>query len=604
MRTQRGNVLVMAIFIAVFLFFLSVALVTANRQDILLSLTVDHRLRAQLAARAGSEVCLVKLRDQVDGMAQVNQFQEELASGATVKVKLTEYAGDYGGGTDKLLRELKATGTSGFLGADRTMVLEEVGLGMEDVNGLPFLFGKDEGGNLYALGPGFKWTSLGKLPRTDTWLAARGGPLHVMAPEGTAEKPPDIYDFQLQAGPSGTMVPTIGQPTPLTGTQHQHLLYLTFEGQAVKWNDIPDPTTLDNKGLNKAATIDGKEDGVPHWTTVTAGPTTVTYTDSVFQGPIMEWWGLDGPALTANEGTVYCHGTHYFYRGLRFQNKVEVVGGQIVNNPERKDAKVYSEPCVLAYDQSKWTQVVDLMRVDDPLDEPHISQGPRPNKASLAVAQDRVYAFQTDDPTQLLVGSPNDWNANQRSQGLSQGIGVFGDRVRLYESGGMFSDQNGQRTILDGLNPTLQYQRDEVVGEYFLDGSFQDITCEQALSMELDLMPGVNNAAGYQKDFYTIARLKKTLEPASFKSVQELLGGEKPVGATNYLTVLIHYNTDTGWQVWPMGLQGYQTIAASGERMGLEVSPSGSLETGQLAVGAYKGQEDRLSHWVPVLIAR
>lgn len=603
MKSRRGNILVMAIFVAVFLFFLSVALVMANRQDILLALTVDHRLRAQLAARAGSEICLVKLRESSEEAQKVNGFEEELASGADVSVRLSDYDGGYGGGTDRLLKQLVATGTSGFLGADRTYVLEEVKLGMEDVAGIPFLFGKNQGGQLFALGPSFRWTSLGDLPRRDTWLAARGGPLHVMAPLGTADKAPTVYDFNLTPGPSGTFIPTIGEGKPLTETQHEHTLYLTFEGQQVKWNDIPDPNDLQKTGIDKKATIDGKEDGVPRWTTVSDGISSVTYTDSEFQGPVLEWWGLDGPAIAADEGTLYCHATHYLYRGISFQNQVQIVSGAIVSTPKIVEPQLYAQPCVLKYDQSQWTKVVDLMRVDDPLSEPQISQGPRPNKATLAVAQDRVYAFQSDDPSQLLVGSANDWSGSQRSQNLSQGIAVFGNTVRLYQNGGRFADQTSQRTILDGLNPNLTYFRDEVQGEYFDNGNYRDITCEQALSMELDLAPGLNNAAGYQNDFYTFARLKKTLETPSFPSVQELMGGEKPVAATNYLTVLVRYNRETGWQVWPMGMQGYQTIAADTERKGIDVG-AGELDTAQLVVGAYQGKEDRLSHWVPVLITR
>lgn len=603
MRRRRGNVLLMAIFISVFLFFLSVALVTANRQDILLSLTIDHRLRAQLAARAGSEVCLVKLRESAEAAAEVASYSEELASGAKVRVSLESYDGRFGGTGDKLLKELKATGSSGFLGADRSFILEELSLGLEGVTGLTFLFAKDAGGNLYALGPSFKWASLGALPRTDSWLAARGGPLFVMAPKGTAEEPPTVYDFTLTPGPSGTMIPVIGQGQPLTTTEHEHLLYMTFDGQAVKWNDIADPATLKD-GVDLPATIDGKPDGTPNWVTVTAGPNTVTYTDSLFQGPVMEWWGLDGPALAAEEGVVYCHATHYLYRGIRFQNRVQVVAGEIVNNPDRRDAELYREPCVLAFDQSKWNRVVDLMKVNDPLSEPVISQGPRPSKGTLAVAQARVYAFQSDNPTQLLVGSSTDWNASTRSQGISQGVAVFGDRIRLYESGGTFSDQGGSRTVLTGLNPDLSYQRGEVMGEILEQGNLQNVVCEQGLSMELDLLPGVNNATGFQKDFYTFARLKKTLTEPSGRTLQELLGGDKPVASTNFLSVLVRYNTETGWQVWPMGLQGHQSLAAHDERMGLSVGTNSTLEVSQLALGVYSGREERRSHYVPILINR
>ena len=41
-----------ALFIAVFLFFLSVALLVANKQDIALSLSMEHKLKAEMAARS------------------------------------------------------------------------------------------------------------------------------------------------------------------------------------------------------------------------------------------------------------------------------------------------------------------------------------------------------------------------------------------------------------------------------------------------------------------------------------------------------------------------------------------------------------------------
>lgn len=66
MRRARGNILVMALFVSVFLYFLSVALVAQNRQDVLLSVTREHRARADAAARAGLELALHVMRTDAD----------------------------------------------------------------------------------------------------------------------------------------------------------------------------------------------------------------------------------------------------------------------------------------------------------------------------------------------------------------------------------------------------------------------------------------------------------------------------------------------------------------------------------------------------------
>ena len=47
---RRGNLLLSALFMSAFLFFLSVAIVVTNREDIRSTLLADHKMRAEFAA--------------------------------------------------------------------------------------------------------------------------------------------------------------------------------------------------------------------------------------------------------------------------------------------------------------------------------------------------------------------------------------------------------------------------------------------------------------------------------------------------------------------------------------------------------------------------
>ncbi len=74
-----------ALFVAVFLFFLSVALVWTNRQDIALSLSMEHKMKAEVAARSGANYVYGALR--ATGSPPPS-LEETLESGAQWKVQL------------------------------------------------------------------------------------------------------------------------------------------------------------------------------------------------------------------------------------------------------------------------------------------------------------------------------------------------------------------------------------------------------------------------------------------------------------------------------------------------------------------------------------
>src|ERR1700712_697947 len=94
-RSLKGNILLVAIFISAFLFFLSVILVATNRQDILLAISVDHRMRASTAARAGANEALQIMRSNSEWEAKLGKsYKGQMASGAAFNVTVSSHAVD------------------------------------------------------------------------------------------------------------------------------------------------------------------------------------------------------------------------------------------------------------------------------------------------------------------------------------------------------------------------------------------------------------------------------------------------------------------------------------------------------------------------------
>ncbi len=85
MRRPRGNIIITALFVAIFLFFLSVALVWTNRQDIALVLSMEHKMKAEVAARSGAMYVYGALR--ATGLPPAT-MKKSLDSGADWKVQL------------------------------------------------------------------------------------------------------------------------------------------------------------------------------------------------------------------------------------------------------------------------------------------------------------------------------------------------------------------------------------------------------------------------------------------------------------------------------------------------------------------------------------
>lgn len=123
MRRARGNIILTAIFISVFLFFLSIALIWTNRQDIQLSLAMEHKMKGEAAARSGAMRVYATLRNV--GQPPV-AMEGTLDNGAAWKAELVELPAEGDRGPLVLLH---CRGTSGPLSSYYTMHLLKTDLG-------------------------------------------------------------------------------------------------------------------------------------------------------------------------------------------------------------------------------------------------------------------------------------------------------------------------------------------------------------------------------------------------------------------------------------------------------------------------------------------
>lgn len=120
-RRPRGNIIITALFVAIFLFFLSVALVWTNRQDIALVLSMEHKMKAEVAARSGAMYVYGALR--ANGTSP--HLKGALKSGADWRAQLVRLRPEGRRGGVLLLR---SRGTSGPVSTYFTLHLLETEL--------------------------------------------------------------------------------------------------------------------------------------------------------------------------------------------------------------------------------------------------------------------------------------------------------------------------------------------------------------------------------------------------------------------------------------------------------------------------------------------
>ena len=406
-RGRRGNLLLSALFMAAFLFFLSVAIVVTNREDIHSTLLADHKMRAEFAADGTLDRDIELMRSIPDWEGQLN-VGTSFASGASARSSYRRIS--------PTILELTVNAASNLVKADRHWTFEEFRLADSVASGSlkPHLFAL-RGTALSVLGPNFKWQELSPvnaetLPRT---LVANGGPVFYQVKDEIPA--PVLLDFQPSIGANGVV--TNSGFGPVSGTLPKGSGPYEIQLANDKFNpvQVPDPGDPKVMGRIKQATINGQENGTPTFTTINIGGTPTLIDTSEYQGPVLETYLLTGSVAGAGGNSYYCHALHVYFRGFRFRNSATATPPGSVT-PSVGPLK---EPAILKYDSGSktWSKVVDLLKVIDDVTEPEIVGGPRPDVNYLWVtANGQVYTRELGS-TNLLSVNGNQFHAGSPIQG-------------------------------------------------------------------------------------------------------------------------------------------------------------------------------------------
>lgn len=402
---RRGNLLLSALFMSAFLFFLSVAIVVTNREDIRSTLLADHKMRAEFAADGALNRAIQLMRSNSEWESSLNNGVS-FASGATVQSSVRRLPSN--------MLALDVQASSNLVRADRHWILEEFRLADSLATGSskPHLFAL-QGNTWSVLGPNFKWQSLGTLssdvlPHT---FSASGGPVFFQKKD--EDLPPTIQDFQPLQNANGTV--TNQGFGPITSELPKGNGPYVVELKDDKFAQTPVLSPQDPKALGrvKDPTINGEVNGTPTYTTVNLNGTPTTVDTSTYQGPVYELYLLTGTAAVGVDKAYYCHAWHIYFRGFKFQNDAS---GQGSITPPIGPLK---EPAILKYDTGgqSWSKVVDLLKVPDDQTQPEIIGGPRPDTNYLWVTGGGTVYAKESGGVNLLTVAGNQFSAGSAIQG-------------------------------------------------------------------------------------------------------------------------------------------------------------------------------------------
>lgn len=446
-----------AICIAIFLFFLSVALIWTNRQDIALTLSLEHKLKAESAARSAAFEAFARLRQlgTLEGFTPM-----EFPSGAKAEVELLSLPAEGKRGEVLMLR---AKGTSGPLSSYLTFYLRDVRIAGEanagdgrvlffpgGSSGGQALFGDfllRDGGDVVSdmsaqAGPAFVARSLTSAAPAATETAAADPTDTNTTASGSGPSPPYFVDYvpvfspdgqHLQAfGPTYIVAPPFNkQPYSATSLQ-----YLEWTNNEFQWKDIDPPTQLGDEdqkldspkgllemqsipqGLWSEAKIRGVGEKVNYQAWMATNPETKNPSDipatrysgnDVEATSLIEWGDAPKPApqtkyvtrgeCAASGNAVYTHAWHYLYRPY-----TENTAGELT---PLMGSTLIRWPCILKYEiGGSWSIVWDQLKDSGTLDSTN-----RPDPTVIAVTDNgTVYTVtepQTDVPRKLLTITGN-----------------------------------------------------------------------------------------------------------------------------------------------------------------------------------------------------
>lgn len=599
---------------AAFLFFLSVALVVTNREDIRYTLFVDHKMRSNLAADAALDSALQTMRSVPDWESSLSNMPLSFASGAAYKVTWLPWNQPAtGDGRHSIPQqvgrstgiELIATGISGAFRSERHLLLEEFRLADSALVGgrKPHLFAV-MGNNLQVLSPAFVWEAVATLHpqfllRT---VSAGGESLHYLAQEQGAT-PPEIQDFAMITTPEGVRIPGDMANSAMQIPRGHGGNILVLRDNKWDWELLPDPgeqlggiraqpTIAQDPSGTAEAKMGGKgwDDLTLDWDTIALSPSALTVDYSYFNGPRIEWYALTGQAAEFSNGKYYCHGTHYFYSGFRFKNS-ESPGGMV--RSQGKDASLFQEPCILEYTASSktWKPILDFLQVTDPLLEPTILPGLRPGQDSLVVDSSGTVYVKAQDATD------HQWYRVTAERLQLAGLPTQ-PQLHFYNTQPLFFQPRTGSQVPTGTLALNQHDIAAYFPTFFPPRNIAPATVSGAsivprIEPRLDLTWTYrpNSLTSFQKDLFCLATLMVRYEkPDSSEKVEE------------QATCLAHFDGEN-WQILPAGL-GLLLPPGSALRSELKLGYSGgpgpATAAERLVLGGYASDKPLLRRYVPV----
>lgn len=555
---RRGHVLVMAIFIAIFLYFLSVALVSQNRQNILLVLSEDHRLRASDSASAAQDLALHVMRHNPNWRDLLPERQGELTTGGKWEIQSIKYLS-----SAPHFLEATTHGNLGLFASTKKRVIEELAFDSATSSsagsGCPthlFAYAQgDDGLILAVLTPNMQWRFLGAPPNPRlSWLVAQEGPLFTQCLARD-------HQFSLEdVNEHGVM-----QATTITSTT-QPLTFLRITSDATQWSDgkFPCHGFMSTPESTQESASFSPGSGSENLT---------KYNDAavrnlIYDGPTLEWYTCTGGALAAHGNSVYSHALHHYYRGT--QAKISSRGYSVLRSP-----RTYEAPAVLCYSASSnsWSVTMDMMSVSDRNSEPVITPTVAGNSAdtdSLAYLDGSLYCISKSNSARILRLTPKEWQGCDSSAGVS--LGLYGYNHKLLHHR-LTTAENGDELVdFQNLPLTegLKSQREaltlpssgegseacEVYPKFSLQASALLTLKDQYTDFRYK---GNNSTAICGRDVYTFVSVSaslatpsealKTFYPDLFTSLVQ----RQAALQNSTIACLAHYDGE-GWQIWPNGL--------------------------------------------------
>lgn len=558
---------------AAFLFFLSVAIVVTNREDIHSTLLADHKMRAEFAADGTLDRDIALMRSAPDWEGQLNAGVS-FASGAAAQSSYRHIS--------PTIVELTVNAVSNLVKADRHWIFEEFRLADSVASGSlkPHLFSL-KGSALSVLGPNFKWQDLSPLnsealPRT---LVANGGPVFFQVKDEIPA--PVLLDFQPMVGADGVVTSTGFGPVSATLPKGNGPYEMQLANDKFTPVQVPDPGDPKVLGRIKQATINGQENGTPTYATINIGGAPTTIDTSEYQGPVLETYLLTGTVAGAADKSYYCHALHVYFRGFRFRNSATATPPGSVT-PSVGPLK---EPAILKFDSGSktWSKVVDLLKVIDDVTEPEIVGGPRPDTNYLWVtANGQVYSRESGSSNLLSV------NGNQ----FTAGSAIQGE-LFAYQDQLVSVTKNGTTGVnqLSVYDPSLTLPQN-VPGRNlgvkpFISGPLT-VTLKEEPALALRYSTSPSPVASAKKDLFALvtcqALLQDHLDQPPQSSVQSLA----------------HWD-GTQWQFLPCGMatvlpNSSYTIEGVRDYGGKAVDASGIVA---LALAGYPSSQPLLRRYSP-----